>query len=165
MLANAPFFAENKEGENTQFLGEGYYFWDNNLEMAQIWGDSHYKEPYFIVECEIDISPEKCFDLVGNREHQILLSNLLLRLRNRNHDKQNWTVADCLDFLKTLDSKDTFPYQSIRATDYVVPETLEQDKCFFVKKYNHYTILHPKMAICVFDKSTLPSEKKIIFKS
>jgi hypothetical protein len=56
-----------------------------------------------------------------------------------------------------------FDFQSVRAIDYVKPREYDDKKYFFVKSTDHYTILNPKIAICVIDKKSLPLHtKKII---
>ncbi|MDD2582996.1 MAG: hypothetical protein PHR66_13485, partial [Desulfuromonadaceae bacterium] len=43
ILENAPFLSEyNETGKVLKFLGTGYYFWDDNIEMAHNWGRSHF---------------------------------------------------------------------------------------------------------------------------
>ncbi len=174
VLKEAPFLGKHnstdsvKERSKLQFLGQGYYYWDNNFEMAKIWGKTHCQNNYYILECEIDISAEKCLDLVGNRYHQIFITETIERLKKRGLNRENWEISKCIEYLKRLSVLDinVFPYENIRALDYLPPEDLKQIEYFFVTNNKHYTVLNPKIAICVIDKKSLPLQKqKIIFES
>ena len=129
---NSPFLAEHKPNEGkVQFLGTGYYFWDNNLELAKIWGKSHYGGKYAIIEVDFDLNSDINYDLVGNRSHQI---DLVERLRILTNNSDN---------------------------DLEVQELI-----YFTEDKNNYTIINPKIVICVFDKNALNLQtKKIVFTS
>lgn len=174
VIKNAPFLAEHKPNEvdlqkqKLQFLGQGYYFWDNNFEMAKIWGKLHCSNDFFVIECDIEISESKCFDLVGNRSHQIFLVSLLKKLKKSGYDRDYWEICKCIEYLKKLANynSEVFPFESIRAIDYLPPHELQQVEFYFVKGNKHFTILNPKMAICVLEKDTLPLHTiKIIYDS
>ena len=52
---NAPFLAkDNPQNRKYQFLGTGYYLWEDDIEQAKRWGEVHYKNSYFVVEFECD---------------------------------------------------------------------------------------------------------------
>jgi len=51
------------------WLGEGYYFWDTNIDWAHEWGQRGYLNNYIICQAQVTID-ENCFDLVGNLRHQ-----------------------------------------------------------------------------------------------
>ena len=174
VIKNAPFLAEHKPHEKDtkkrklQFLGQGYYFWDNNFDMARIWGRTHYSNDFFILEYDIDISETKCFDLVGNRGHQIFLITMLKKLKEKGYERDYWEISRCIEYLKRLAFRDNsvFPYENIRAIDYLPPDELQQIEFYFVKGTKHYTILNPKMAICSLNKDTLPLQSvKMIYES
>ena len=174
VIKNAPFLAEHTPNEKDpkkqklQFLGQGYYFWDNNFEMARIWGKSDCNNHFFIIECEIEISETKCFDLVGNRNHQIFLIDMLKKMKNKGYNRDHWEISKCIEYLKLLAKHDhaVFPYESIRAIDYLPPHELQQIEFHFVKGNKHYTILNPKMAICALKKETLALHTvKLVYES
>lgn len=174
VLYEAPFLGEHtpnhpvRSKRKLQFLGQGYYYWDNHIEMAKIWGKIHCNNNFFILSCEINISQEKCLDLVGNRSHQIYISETMEKLKKRGYDKGNWEISKCLEYLKKLAKLDIniFPFENIRAIDYLPPDDLQQIEYYFVNNNKHYTILNPKVAICVINKKSLPlHSQKIIFES
>jgi hypothetical protein len=70
IIEKSPFIGiHNPKERKHQFLGTGFYLWDDNIEMARIWGEKHCNGSYVIVEMKVDIDPNICFDLVGNRKH------------------------------------------------------------------------------------------------
>ena len=169
ILKESPFLAKHKpEKHKLQFLGEGYYFWDNNIEMAHIWGKQHCKNNYCIIELDLEITEKTCLDLVGNRKHQIFLVEMLNKLKEKGFDRKKWNISNCIEYLKSLrkHNKNIFPYNTIRALDYISPDELKQVRIDFVNNVKHYTVLNPKITICAIDKNLLPLQsKKIIYSS
>lgn len=166
----SPFFAEHNPDEGKfQFLGSGYYFWDNNFELSKLWGKGHYKNDYFVVEFEFDLKTDECLDLVGNRYHQLFIVNYLKKFEARGYNREKWSLCQCLEFLKELNKKDDtiFPFKLIRAVDLL--NHTEYQKQFsrkFVNNKKNYLILNPKMVICALEKSIVPLHtKKIIHES
>jgi hypothetical protein len=67
---NAPFFAEDfSQGGKCQFLGSGYYLWEDDIEQAHHWGKVHYNNQYYIVAFECGIDEDFLLDL-NSREGQ-----------------------------------------------------------------------------------------------
>ena len=164
ILKNSPFEAiHDPKKEKHQFLGTGYYFWDDNIEMARIWGEDHCKGSYVIIETELDINENICFDLVGNRKHLRFLRNFIERLKHYGIDIEEWGISQVLEFLKDKKINPDFDFQSIRAIDYTLPTDYNLEKYPFVTNTDHYTILNPKIIICVINKNLLSLPyKKII---
>lgn len=159
VFRNAPFLATHDEntGKN-QFLGQGYYFWDNNIEMAKYWGKKHCNGSYFIVETDIVLKEETCFDLVGNRNHMIVLIETLKILAEMKLERsRSWLVFHVIEFLKSID---VFDYESIRAIDYTMPSDIKPITLPFEKTGKHYTLINPKIAICIFEKKNILLETK-----
>jgi len=165
LIKNSPFLAEHKPDEGKyQFLGEGYYLWDENREMAHYWGKAHYKNKYAVIEMDIELTENNCLDLVGNRKHMLLILNFLTRLKDKGINRENWELSKCIEYLKKLSSKNPniFPFNIIKSIDYISPKLSQ--KIFFVQKNNHYTILNPKITLCIIDKKKLSLHtKKIIY--
>lgn len=70
VLAKNPVADPNKTKDiepKLQFLGEGYYFWDDNIERAHKWGWDHYDGDYKIMELPLELKGDKFLDLVGSR--------------------------------------------------------------------------------------------------
>lgn len=69
VLKNAPFFAKEIQQNEEQFLGSGYYLWEDDIEQAHHWGKVHYNNQYYIVAFECEIDEKSLLDL-NNREGQ-----------------------------------------------------------------------------------------------
>ena len=162
---NSPFYAEHsKEDERYQFLGSGYYFWDDNFELAKKWGQYHYGDDYCIFQFDLELTEDGCLDLVGNRRHQQFFMKLFKMYEEETEDKRaEWSICQCIEFLKLLGKHDSriFPFKMIRAVDLFKHSEYKQQ---FLKKFvgikGNYTIINPKMVICVIHREDLPLQTK-----
>ena len=76
VIKNAPFLAEdNPRNRKYQFLGTGYYLWEDDIEQAKRWGEVHYKNSYFVVEFECDIEEEDILNLNEREGQKALYTN------------------------------------------------------------------------------------------
>ncbi|WP_027470591.1 hypothetical protein [Saccharicrinis fermentans] len=121
VTTNVPFFAEhNMDEEKYQFLGSGYYFWDDNIELAKSWGKYHYNNDYHVFQFDFEINSDICLDLVGNRSHQKYFMDLFKIYEEQTGDKrEDWSICQCIEFIKILKKKSEkiFPFKMIRAID------------------------------------------------
>jgi len=161
VLENAPFKSifDEKTG-NKPFLGTGYYFYDNNRDMATEWGKLHYRGQYCILEALMRIDNDIFFDLVGSTRHQQILITLSQKFEDYGFNRNNWQLGKFIEFLKDLnetsDYKDIFRYKAIRAMD-ITPKP--QFKVRFVRKkkekHTHYTNLAPRYIICIISLESI----------
>ncbi|MBI9065132.1 MAG: hypothetical protein JEZ14_24320 [Marinilabiliaceae bacterium] len=171
VISNVPFYAEhNVNEEKYQFLGSGYYFWDDNIELAKSWGKFHYNNDFHVFEFDFEINSDNCLDLVGNRSHQKYFMELFRIYEEHTGDtKENWSICQCIEFLKILTTKNEkiFPFKMIRAIDLLNHNKYkEQFRTKFVAHKGNYTVINPKMVICVITKQDVPLQsKKIVFTS
>lgn len=110
--ANGPFICTRK----TAWLGDGYYFWDSDLELAHEWGRIGYQlrgKQYLICQGEI-LCDDFIFDLVGDVLHQKEFLAMMDLLLEQLPDNAEVRMVDVLDFLR---SNEVFPYNAIRAAD------------------------------------------------
>ena len=163
----APFRAIHDETKDKyQFLGTGYYFWDNNLELAKVWGKNHYFNQYVVVEVDFELTEANCYDLVGNRNHQIDIIKKMKDLRRSlsNSKSENWSISNYITFMRNASkiNKDIFPFEMVRAIDLLdhIKYSKKQYKIKFVDSKHNYTVLNPKIVICVFDKNSLDLNSK-----
>lgn len=166
----APFLAEYADHKGKlPFLGQGYYFWDNNLSASRWWGDNMkpYNGKYYIVESVLDIPAGTFFDLVGSRADMIYFVELMEKYRTQGRNKA-WPIGAFIEFLKKLTrvlDPNVFPYKVIRAIDHNSPPD-EQFFVPYVKGKNYYLNLSPKLVICLLEKTSLIIlTKKIVHES
>ena len=74
-----PIFCEAKDA----WLGQGYYFWDSEINDAHWWGQEHYNGFYVICQSKYDYDSLEYFDLLGNTDHRKYLFTFC-----RSFDKQ-----------------------------------------------------------------------------
>ena len=133
------------------FLGRGYYFWDNHIELAKFWGKIRCNNKFIICEGELKIEKKDFLDLVGSRSDQIHFLNLVSTL---NMKKQS--IGKTIEALKALEKeeKGIFPYKAIRVMDNLQKRKFPQTQYKFSSKEN-YSILAPMYIICLLDKNKL----------
>lgn len=105
------------------FAGEGYYFWEENLEAARWWGKGHIQGPYRIFSIEITLRYDdgSFFDLIGNRRHLMLLRALIEKAKKSIGEECNtWKAIITLLTLEKgrLKLKTDLPFRIIRFNDY-----------------------------------------------
>jgi hypothetical protein len=83
------------------WLGEGYYFWDSDLEWAHFWGNKNYSAGYYIFCGEIKLGND-CFDLVGSAQLKIEFRKIIEELKSTGYfaPGEVFTVADVIEYLK-----------------------------------------------------------------
>ena len=163
---HAPFISSKGADNNYPFLGEGYYFWDNNIERAHSWGKNHYKKKYYIVECGLNLTGKIFLDLVGNRGHIIEFLALYRALTTKYNNGENWPIGRFIEFLKKLDTKEEykgiFPWKVIRAVDHLNVGHSKQNSLKFVDSRNNFTNLSPIIVICLYEKNEVILQSKIL---
>lgn len=169
VLQNAPFYSEYLPKEHKKpFLGEGFYFWEYNLEYAKAWGEMHYNRKYFVCEAEIDIdhiTDGFYLDLAGNRKHLVGFVELL-REFDLIHKEGTKGIDLCyiISYLRKYCPSEVFPFKVIRAVDYKNEEKIGIRIEFNDKATGSYTILNPRMLISFKNKDDIKFLTKLFLK-
>jgi hypothetical protein len=166
VLTNAPFRSVKNNDGNFPFLGEGYYFWDNNVERAHIWGKQHYHKKYYILQCEIELKGDSFLDLVGNRSDMIQFLYLYHTLSARFNKGQEWYIGNFIEFLKKLhvrkEYRGVFPWKMIRVVDHIKTGHPKQNVIRFVCKKGNFTDLSPVIVICIYEINDAIIRSKVL---
>lgn len=158
----APFLARNperksglavkdtKEAEKFQFLGEGYYFWDDNIERAHKWGKDHYKGHYLIMELPLKLDGEDFLDLVGSREDLRGFCEVFNKIRKT---KPGLKIGAFFHGMQEMAKSNPalWPFTVIRALN--VKSNAE--KVSFNQIIGSKMLLNPEMIICFYEKKEL----------
>ncbi len=170
VLEKAPFKSEVRD-EYFPFLGEGYYFWDNNLELAKKWGEKRYRNFYYVVEFILVIDENKILDLVGNREDILWLKKIKKQIEQR--------LNESFRYLKEKFNLNEMPDLTmgviIELLKYIIPDFSEKiyaikaidlsrtyDKLYF-RLDKEFLSLNPKIFYCFpLWKDEFAKSKKII---
>lgn len=144
------------------FLGNGYYFWDDHIDLAHWWGRNHIKRDYVICEAQLEVDNTIFYDLVGSRQDMMHFKELIRTLK-----LEKLAIGQIIELLKEVnsrpDKKGIFPYKVIRAID-ISHSSYEQEHYKFVKDRKGETNLAPRIIICLIEKRTVPlSSYKIVY--
>lgn len=157
VLGKAPFPSTRED----KFLGDGYYFWEDNEQLAKAWGGKTYHKkgiPYCVCQFALTFDREQFYDLIGSREHQKHLVGVRKFLTQRRQALHGWPIGKVIDFLREANSSDDpeyevfkgeFEYTVIRAAD--DSDTAVQDLLKFAKDQPNVADLNPCYIICVID--------------
>ena len=149
-----------KTGVREPWLGEGYYFWDNNINDAHWWGKTSYNrfgKAYLICKTNFDLHSSLLLDTVSE---PYLLEELLAcaeRIkREKNLDRV--TVPLVLGYLRQSPG---FTYKAIR----VCPSPLEcRPKIWINFPGDQFGLAKKeKIQICFFDKTMLTEPFEIVY--
>lgn len=174
ILQNAPFKAVKKKSPNggpikIPFLGEGYYFWEENIDAAIRWGKKHYDNKYSIVEyIDVNILDDELLNLTNRRNIQYFKELQAIYIQKR-PACEKWRLGTWIEFFKKLRDQNevNFPFKYIRADEHL-PEKEElgynKEKTFFADGLPYYTFLSPLLMLCVLDKKELKFKEKRIHK-
>ncbi len=156
-LDNADYIERNgpfKCVRTDAWLGEGYYFWDSNIEWAHSWGAFYEENGYIICQAQIRFD-ETVFDLYGNVQHNLLFERAYLAIRQQTD--REITVPQVITAMRKMGR---FAYNAIRAFD--------QPSSVLRVQYNirksEQLIINQRVQICLLNKNNLLSQTfRIVF--
>lgn len=146
---NAPF----KSTKDT-WLGEGYYFWENFIELAHWWGRVHCGGNYIICSTSCVVKDDIILDLYGNFEQLKDFKEYKDVLQNEYEKPLN------VNFILNHMSKHLkgFKYKVIRAKSEncaTGDQYLLSKRIKFIDKYNAVLNTNPEIQVCIWDKKIL----------
>lgn len=138
--------------QNYPFIGEGYYFWDDNIGRAKRWGEQRCKGKYKIMECSLRLQGEAFLDLVGSREDIRCFSMILDKIKSNGTNISGMGEAIYRLQLMAHYNPKVFPFKIIRVLDV----SKNRERIDFVVGKESKMLLNPEMIICFFDKKDIP---------
>lgn len=163
IIKNSPFLsrAKKKGGKiKLPFLGQGYYFWEENLDAAIRWGIRHYNDNYSIVEYQdCKVKDDHLLDFLNRRDIKYF-KELIKIYTSKRPKAKNWRIAQWIEFFKTINEKESkiFPFNYIRANEHIPGANHNerlQKKSYFVDDNDYYTFLDPLLIVCVVEKAKM----------
>lgn len=143
------------------FAGDGYYFWEDNIDAAEWWGHVHYKlkgKGHRIFKIDIDLIYDGTFlDLIGSRQHIKLIAQLI-RKTKMNVDCSGWKFHHFIAYFRRLEStkKGMFPFKMIRFNDAKLNPKIQEPLSLTDRENGKNSILlNPFYIICVFQLQDL----------
>jgi hypothetical protein len=159
---------EGKPKKRPPFVGDGYYFWEDNLDAAEWWGGVHYtllKKEYriFRIDLTLDYADNSFFDLVGNRQHLKLLAKLIDKTKKK-IDCDGWVLHNYIAYWKVMNSRTegVFPYKMIRFNDSNMNPKIQMP--ISLRATKNMTLLNPFYIVCVFDLEDIALKSFIFIK-
>ncbi len=157
-----PVFAKNPTGEDAaaamsngvepkyQFLGEGYYFWDDNIHRAHNWGKSHYKGKYLILEASLELKGSSFLDLAGSRRDLKILRDVYYKMKETHPNLKIGAFFNGMQTMAKL-KPEVWPYKIIRALNLKSNSTKEP----YNRLPNSHMLLDPEIIICFYNINEL----------
>jgi len=143
VLKNAPFEAKEVQQINKeQFLGSGYYLWEDDIEQAHHWGKKHYNNQYYIVAFECEIDEDFLLDLNSREGQKEFFELYSLYEKRAKQIKRNVNKIHLNTFFNFWfkDKLGIFTYKAIKVKDGIASLRREQKFLFTFHKPN-YTYL------------------------
>ena len=155
-MAENPTLEEQKTCENNgkeprlQFLGEGYYFWDDNIARAHQWGKNRCKGKYLILEVDLVLSGNCFLDLVGSRRDLMIFLDVYNEMRKKFPGLKVGAFFKGMQEMARI-KPDVWAYKIIRALNV----KSKADKILFNCLPDSHMLLNPEIIICFYDKNNL----------
>jgi hypothetical protein len=158
------FDQQGRPKSKAPFAGDGYYFWEDNLDAAEWWGGVHYStrsKHYRIFRVDIDLVYDGSFiDLIGSRQHLKLIATLIKKTRMA-IPCDDWKFHQFITYFRRLEShqKGIFPFKMIRFNDSKLNSKIHEPLALTShEKSRSNVLLNPFYIICVFDLQDIKLE-------
>ncbi len=145
------------------WLGEGYYFWEEFVENAHLWGRIIHKNKYIV--CIGNCNDEHIYDLtVSNIDNLKEFKQYYDIVRNID-PKKEYTVSQILEHMRS--HVKTFDYFAVRADgvdSFTFNPLLKENRVKFHQAKKAYLNLTPQIQICIYNKEKVKlSNFKVIY--
>lgn len=141
---------QNRKEPRYQFLGEGFYFWDNNIGRAHSWGKTHCDDKYLILEADLVLAGDQFLDLVGSREDLMIFLEAYEKMRK---------IEPGLKIGAFFKGMQTIAKYRPAAWPFTIIRALNVKRNGNFAAYNHLQnadmLLDPEIIICFYGKKEL----------
>ncbi|AWB66189.1 hypothetical protein C2869_06955 [Saccharobesus litoralis] len=160
-----PFHSEKND---RQWLGAGYYFWKEDVDLAHTWGEKSVKgTDYAITEHELNFDENELLDLIGSPLDIKCFIELIddwKTYTNKtfgNHGKKA-TVSKIIQYFKRLDA---FPWKGVAAChDTTISDAGGRHKFIDLNRARESIALNRFQQICLYEGNEEHIERsKIVF--
>ena len=142
------------------FAGDGYYFWEDNMDAAEWWGQMKYARHgkhfrVFRIDIELRYDDGTFLDLIGNRQHLKFLGLLIKKTRMNVAESADWKFHHYIAYFRRQENKKKgmFPYKMIRFNDAKLNPKIQEP--LLLNDAEKMALLNPFYIICVFDITDL----------
>ncbi len=135
------------------WMGEGYYFWEADVNLAHWWGETAHKGNYIICESQYTLDIKKCWDIYNSFEARQDFENIANEIKKRNINKGKPVKAR--DVIEYLQKSNILEYESIRfSAQGSIGSTSRYHSSIIVRsrKYGSaFLDLNPAIQLCFFN--------------
>ena len=150
------------------FAGEGYYFWEDNIDAAEWWGGVHYINKgkdyrIFRIDLTFNYEDNSFLDLIGSRQHLKLVEKLVEKTR-KNVNCEGWKLHNFISYFRRVElhKKGTFPFKILRFNDYNLNPKFQN--YIQLNEFQGNMLMNPFYIVCVFDLAVLNLKSFIFIK-
>lgn len=159
---HGPYWCSRKDA----WLGNGYYFWDYFLDLAKWWGNTAYNGNFIICEQLANLKGNPAvLDLYADFQMIEVVDKYVQQLKKA-YNQNQLTVRTVLEHMKLIGAFDGFKAVRIEANNSTFKDALLKDHRipFKTGKSQYvYFEMRPPVQVCVYDKSILIGQYKIIY--
>lgn len=95
-VTNGPILCKDEKA----WLHTGYYFWDEDIDVAHWWGKVHCQKKYIICKSKYIRDLNRCWDLYNCYEHRLEIRSIVKEIKRRNINKgKEVRVRDVINHL------------------------------------------------------------------
>lgn len=155
--ANGPFRGDKR----SRWLGQGYYFWDTNEEIAHFWGRKSYRQKgYVIARSVIDLNAIALLDLLLP-DVQAMFKEWAKEYSDTFPGREVTVERVIAHITNVMGGK--FPYDAIRATFNDCVGAPECQYRIYPNGHAYLDLMQP-VQVCIRDKRLIgPGNYKIIY--
>lgn len=143
--ANSPFLSEDNR---RQWLTQGYYFWVEDIALAEEWGKSSVTGEYAIVRVKAQFSEHEILDLVSSPAHikvfKTLIARFMEEMKTKHRGKYHPTVSECIRYFRFLQR---FPFKGIIAAEEPDRKMVRRK---FIARAENVIALNSRQQLCLF---------------
>lgn len=148
------------ENPKNAWLGFGYYFWEDDINLAHGWGARHYNgEFYCICKTTIIYNDQKCLDLVHVPSHKRKFREVCLEIKNKNdYDSyEQILIAEVFDYLNIYNRPWMSNFEAVRVYgEGSFKDFVNQIKFDDAESRDRARLtLNPEIQWCLFKKNSM----------
>lgn len=146
------------------WLGSGYYFWHQFIDLAHWWGRNSYPDTYMICRQtgDIDGNPE-VLDLYADLVLRDTIREYVSKMKNA-YNQKTMTVRTVLEHMKKIGALDDYKAVRIEGVNSTNRDKfLQKQKLKFNPDGGQYYDMIPPIQVCVYDKSVLNDDFQVIY--
>ncbi len=147
------------------FLGEGYYYWEDNFDHALIWGQKRYRGNFYVFMGLLEIDLNITFD-ISSMSHNNFIKKMYSKFKTKYAGRfgRQFYLGNFIDFLidwqndlinrgEIKEDERFFPFKYSKGIDH--SSLKKADSQVFSKRDPSWYYNKPVVFFCIYDKKDL----------